>query len=273
MTDKCRYARFRLGEKPAEKIPVGARSVGHHTVPAGWIDDVFQVHHVAIYWGIKGVGGVAFGGERLRLEPDQIAVYFPGMVQEIYALDEDWEYCWWTMDGPLAEETVRGFGIQEAVHRVGPAPLSFITALESMIQGPGRRNEINASALAYQILSVAAQHHGTGSGGRHHEELIEAATALILSSSQVPGFNVDRLASELNIDRSTLSRRFRRATGSTLVDYIGSIRMQNATAMLRETPLSIAEVAQRCGYADPNYFSKLMRQRLGMPPTEFRKRT
>lgn len=273
MTSKCKYARFRLAETPSPNIPFGARSVGHHTVPARWEDTVFTVHHVCIYWGIKGTGGVALKGRQLILEPEHILVLMPGTRQVLYALDEPWEYCWWTMDGPLAEQTTLTFGLTEGIHATGVPPRDYINALESIIQGPGRRNEINASTLAYQLISVAAQYRGSQQNSPAETRLIEQATDLILASWQDSSFSIDRLARTLNIHRSTLSRRFHRVTGTTLMDYLTSVRLQNATAMLRETSLSIAEIANQCGYADPNYFSKTLKTKLGMSPTEFRKQT
>ena len=43
---KCIYARFRATQLPSPQVPLGARSVGHHVVPAHWQDNVFQVNHV-----------------------------------------------------------------------------------------------------------------------------------------------------------------------------------------------------------------------------------
>lgn len=271
MTNKCKYARFRITGEPAPDIPFGARSVGHHAVPAGWVDSIFTVHYVALYWGIHGTGCMVINGDRLELDPEHIGIYLPGMSQEIYALDHEWEYCWWTMDGPLAESIVKSFGYNAGIHHAGPAPLNQISALESIIQGPGRRNEINAAALAYQILSVAAQHYGIETGTYYDKKLIEAATDIILNSWSNPDFEVDSLAEKLNIHRSTLSRRFRQATGTTLIDYIISIRMQNAISMLQETSLSIKEISHHCGYVDPNYFSKLLKSRTGVSPSDLRK--
>ncbi len=272
MTERCQYATFRIADAPSANVPLGARSVGHHTAPAGWVDNVFTVHHVNVCWGIRGAGGATVDGERVTLGPEQIVVFMPDMVQELYARDEPWEYCWWTMDGPLAEKTVRGFGFGPGRHETGPAPISYIGALDSIIQGPGYRNEINASALAYQLLSVAAQYHGAAPDNPADAQLVEAATNIVLASWRDPDFSVNRLARELGVNRSILSRRFRKRTGTTLADYIASLRLQNAVTMLRETPLSIAEIAFQCGYADPNYFSKIMHARLGMPPTAFRKK-
>jgi len=271
--ERCQYARFRAAEKPSENIPFGARSVGHHTVPPRWRDNIFVVHHIAIYWGIAGTGGIVLNGDALEFPPEHIGIYLSGTAQEIYALDEEWEYCWWTMDGPSAEQIVRGFGYKEGLYEAGPAPVDFISSLESVIQGPGRRNEINAAALTYQLLSFAAQHHGQGANARYDHELVEAVTDLILASWQDPQFGVNWLAAKLDIHRSTLSRQFHLVTGTTLSEYITSVRVQNAMSMLQETSLPVAVIARQCGYADPDYFSKLIKTRLGVPPSRFRKRS
>lgn len=212
-------------------------------------------------------------GKSFEFPPDHIGIYLPGMPQEIYALGEEWEYCWWTMDGPFAEQIVRGFGYGAGIYDAGPAPVDFISSLESIIQGPGRRNEINAAAITYQLLSFAAQQHGLSKSSRFDHELVEAVTDLILASWQDPQFGVNWLAETLKIHRSTLSRQFHLITGTTLSEYITSVRIQNAMSMLQETSLPVAVIARQCGYADPDYFSKLIKTRLGVPPSRFRKRS
>ncbi len=66
--------------------------------------------------------------------------------------------------------------------------------------------------------------------------------------------------------------RFRLGDAPAAGIPITAMRLQNAVTMLRETSFSVGEIANQCGYADPNYFSKHMKTKLGMPPSEFRKR-
>ena len=41
---------------------------------------------------------------------------------------------------------------------------------------------------------------------------------------------------------------------------------------MTESGLPVADVARRCGYTDPNYFSRLIRRHTGLPPLKFRRR-
>ena len=52
-----------------------------------------------------------------------------------------------------------------------------------------------------------------------------------------------------------------------------SIPLREAARLLAETELSVAEVAQACGYANPSKFSAAFRREQGMNPLEFRRRS
>ena len=78
MTNICKYARFRAADAPSPRVPLGARSVGHHAVPAHWRDDTIEVRHVVCFWGIKGTGVMRLDGRALDIGPDCIGVYLPG---------------------------------------------------------------------------------------------------------------------------------------------------------------------------------------------------
>jgi len=270
-TNICKYARFRASDRPAEHIPLGARSVGHHTVLPGWRDDVFRVEHVVFLWAIKGTGVIQVDGRPFELGPNSIGVYMPGQVQAMSAMEEEWEYCWWTMDGPKASEITTSFGFATGVYAAGPAPRALLRQLDGVIQRPGRDSEIEAAAIAYELLSAAAKYSLPRKARQHDERLIDAAVNGILSSWQDPGFGVETLAASLGTHRSTLSRKFHRIAGTTVIEYINAIRLHNATNMLKYTDQSIGQIAFQSGYADPNYFSKVFKTRLGIPPSDFRK--
>jgi len=82
---------------------------------------------------------------------------------------------------------------------------------------------------------------------------------------------LEEVARALGVSPFTLSRRFKRETGRSLVDYIHYVRIQHARELLRDPTLSITEVALSVGYNDPNYFSRVFRKLVGTPPSEYRK--
>ena len=79
------------------------------------------------------------------------------------------------------------------------------------------------------------------------------------------------LAAMCYISPSYLSNLFKRETGTTLIDYINTQRVQRAAHLLATTKLSVASVAERVGILDVNYFAKLFKKALGQTPTQYRR--
>lgn len=83
--------------------------------------------------------------------------------------------------------------------------------------------------------------------------------------------DLDRMADDLGVSRSTLTRRCRAVLGQTVQSAWESAKLELASALLSHTPLSIGEAAERVGY-DPFYFSRRFRARYGQPPSDWRRR-
>ncbi|MBU0714860.1 MAG: AraC family transcriptional regulator [Verrucomicrobia bacterium] len=257
---------FRPTPAPAANLPFGARSVGHYLVPADYREHVAVKHFVQVFWGIAGTGALVINGVERKLRPRQIAVYFPNMRHEIYALGAEWEYCWWTMDGSLAASVTTAFGLVADVYDAGDAPLALLRRLENTIRNQSQAAERQASAIAYQLLTLAVSGRRTESADHQVSEAIR----IIHSEWNQSQLCVKQLADRLHLHRSSLSRRFEKAVGIPPVAYLVRLRVQNALSMLKQTEKPITEVAELCGYNDPNYFSRLMRRYTGFSPRRFR---
>jgi AraC-like DNA-binding protein len=73
-----------------------------------------------------------------------------------------------------------------------------------------------------------------------------------------------------HMSRSNLMRVFRKATGQTPIEYLVRLRIQRAMEMLRNSDLSITEIALEVGFNDSNYFTRQFRRALGLSPRQFR---
>jgi len=243
--------------------------VGHYLVGPGFRDRVLVKPFVEVFWGIAGTGALVINGAERKLRPRQIAIYFPGMRHEVYALDKEWEYCWWTMDGPLAAGITTSFGLVAEVYNAGPAPLPLFRKMENTIRNQSKAAERRASAIAYQLLTVAVSGRRTG----NEDQRVSEAVRIIHREWNQPQLCVKQLADRLHLHRSSLSRRFEKAVGIPPVAYLTRLRVQNALSMLKQTEKPVAEVAALCGYNDPNYFARLMQRCTGRSPRRFRRET
>lgn len=71
-------------------------------------------------------------------------------------------------------------------------------------------------------------------------------------------------------NRTTLNRNFKARTGSTVMQYLAKHRIEISKEMLLRTNLSIAEIANACGYRYDTYFISQFTKETGMSPTEYR---
>ena len=79
-------------------------------------------------------------------------------------------------------------------------------------------------------------------------------------------------ASELCITTTYLSRVVRQVSGGrTVVDYINQMLLMEATFLLRQTTLSIAQIADKLHFAETTTFARFFKRMKGMNPREFRK--
>lgn len=81
-------------------------------------------------------------------------------------------------------------------------------------------------------------------------------------------FNVDHLASDLNMSRAQLYRKVKALTGQTPVELVRSIRLNKANDMLANTSHSIGEIAYAVGFSSPAYFTKCYKEKYGHTPRE-----
>ncbi|WP_379142515.1 helix-turn-helix domain-containing protein [Paenibacillus sp. sgz500992] len=78
------------------------------------------------------------------------------------------------------------------------------------------------------------------------------------------------IADRINVNASYLSRVFKQETGENFVNFLTRLRMEKAKSMLREKNMRVYEVAERVGYPNTAYFSKLFKKLCGMTPEEYR---
>ncbi len=79
-----------------------------------------------------------------------------------------------------------------------------------------------------------------------------------------------RLAEIAHSSESCFIRRFREAMGQTPARYVQNRRVARAAELLVCTNYSVDEIAQRCGFANRFYFSRVFSERVGRPPVRYR---
>ena len=87
---------------------------------------------------------------------------------------------------------------------------------------------------------------------------------------QLQDISLDKLAEILTINASYLSYIFKKETGSTIVQYLTNVRMEQACELLCHRPdLTMEEIALQTGYNSTTYFHKIFRSKFGVSPRQW----
>ena len=104
---------------------------------------------------------------------------------------------------------------------------------------------------------------------RHSDEAIAQAQIWIQDNLSKP-LSIPDVASQFGMTTRTFNRRFRLAVSSKPSDYLAEVRMTFACDLLKNTDLSILEIAGYSGYKDASWFSSRFRQWSGNSPKAYR---
>mgnify|MGYP001818997912 FL=1 len=73
------------------------------------------------------------------------------------------------------------------------------------------------------------------------------------------------------IPERTLKRRFKAATGVTLIDYLQNVRIEEAKRLLETGNRPVDEISVAVSYEDASFFRRLFKRRTGMTPGQYRR--
>ena len=80
----------------------------------------------------------------------------------------------------------------------------------------------------------------------------------------------NQVAKALGYNADYLGRIYRKVYGCTLTDAIHHQRINKACDFLLDSNLSIEQIAQKCGFKDPDYFRRIFRRQMRISPGEYR---
>lgn len=104
------------------------------------------------------------------------------------------------------------------------------------------------------------------------EQLSENIRKYIAANYTSPDISLDRIASSFNISQSYLCAIFKKYNFMSVTTLITELRIQKACELLKQTSLTVNDVAKKCGYYDAHYFMRVFKKYFGFSPSEYRKK-
>lgn len=101
------------------------------------------------------------------------------------------------------------------------------------------------------------------------KQFLSKTKSIIKAHLHEESLSVEMLGKELGMSRVHLYRKMKHLTGMTVSEFIREMRLMKALELLRESKLSIAEVAYQTGFSNPSYFTKCFKERFRQSPSQF----
>ncbi len=164
--------------------------------------------------------------------------------------------------GPGGRLVMAGSGV--AWHMLALALIARFASPEDAMQ-VARINLLDAddvSPIAYASLTR---------GGRADDPLV-ARCQLWAAEHYRAESPVAQMVALSGLPERTFKRRFAQATGMSPLDYVHTLRLEEAKQMLEATELPVEAVALEVGYQDASFFGRLFKRKVALTPAQYRRR-
>lgn len=108
--------------------------------------------------------------------------------------------------------------------------------------------------------------------GRRHQDPLVTAAQLWAADNYADPNPVATMVAQSGLPERSFLRRFRRATGQSPLEYIQTMRVEEAKQLLETSGMSLDDVAAEIGYSEPSAFRHLFRKLVGVTPSAYRRR-
>ena len=103
------------------------------------------------------------------------------------------------------------------------------------------------------------------------EALLAKAMDAIEKNMDNNDYDVDEFVYDMAVGRTILYQKIKDITGMSIKEFILDIRLKRAAQLLKDSDLTISEISDRTGFANPKYFSVCFKRRYDISPSDFKK--
>jgi AraC-like DNA-binding protein len=149
-----------------------------------------------------------------------------------------------------------------------------LLAAEAQGAGLGSRRMIDRIAEIFFLQTLRAyinadkNHHVSWLGAVNDRKIAQALRLIHEHPDQ--SWTVESIANQAGMSRSVFAQRFKTLVGETPMEYLTRCRLHKASRLLRESKMTIGEIASLSGYESDGSFNKAFKRRFGASPRQFR---
>lgn len=215
------------------------------------------------------------GKEPIAIEAGTLMMHFPEVWHRYKPSPETgWEEFWVGFDGHFAEYLMgqECFDPQKPLISIGfnAEFLNIFLRLIDTVKYEGVAFRQISSCLVIQMLGLvyaSALMHGKTK--LRQEQIIHAVRFKIYENWQ-QNLDFEAIAMEHNVSYEWFRKTFKDVLGTSPGQYLLQLKIEKTGQMLRETSLTIAEIAAKAGFESEFYFSRIFKKKMGIAPNAYR---
>ena len=104
---------------------------------------------------------------------------------------------------------------------------------------------------------------------KEEQQMLTRLRAIIDEHLADPDFNIELLATSMNMSHSALYKRLKALTGMSLVEFINDYKIFNAVQLFRQGETSVEQVCEQCGFGDAKNFRSMFKRKMQMTPKQY----
>lgn len=105
------------------------------------------------------------------------------------------------------------------------------------------------------------------------QKFLNTVNSIIEKNLDNIDFDMNIMAKELGLSRSSLYAKFKALTGMTPNDFVLNCKLKRAASMLLANPdLQIADISDQLGFGSPRYFTRCFKAQFEITPADYRKK-
>lgn len=203
-----------------------------------------------------------FPDEKHRYKPDQCS---------------GWDEHWIGVKGPIIDNLVHAeylnpanpclfIGFNETIFNL------FQTIIaQTKAETPGYQPHISGATI--HLLGLCHAILKQNAAGNQEEEMMINKARLLFRSNISNSYSAQLAADELNVGYSSFRKLFKNYTGLSPGQYYLQLKIEKAKELLSSGTAAIKEIALELNFDSSFYFSKIFKEKTGLQPTEFRKKS
>lgn len=234
-----------------------------------------HVHPDGVYhyiYVLQGGGGICIGRERFDLAPGKMYLTAPDVPHDFFSKE----------DAPLItvefKFTIPDKELDLQTRDLPPRVDCRNSALQMLVPGMWRemerkknRSEEILCAQAYEMLcllqrTVQEERHGNGASLEELQSVFRFINTHLGSE-----ITLADLAEAAHLEKTYFTKKFKRLTGTTPMEYVRSTRIEKAKDLLEFSDMSITQIAEALGFQSLHHFSNMFLKYTGSSPRKYKR--